>query len=461
MNIFNNNDDVSSPTSSVWSVPSLSQNRNENVPSNGLIKSQSTIFATSQKASRLKNLTQQTATMINTTNDDEDSTTCDDISNSEYKIELARLKGAIYFGYGLLQIAFSFLPPQLKLINFLGYQGDREMGLKCLKESRNSHDSRSYMATIALLWYYLIIVPFFSMENSDLSEELSEATQILNENEQFDQSSLFLFFSGRRQRLKKKIKYSILHYDAALRVPKLPRELKILLMHELGMCLLIELNFQDSMHYFNELKVSKFSRSYYMYLTAITRGSLNGTDEKLVSIKGEIQQAISTSSQKDGIIERFLQNRCDHALPENDVKNVIYWRLLCYEIMYLWNLLGSSSHLATIIEECKIVDTEPIMGLALFLMGACNALLCNYDAAILCYRQCIEKCNTSPIEELQLHYIPAYANFELANILIKHSMENSKIEAHELLLKAQQYRNYDFEHRLKLRIFGLQSQTEK
>lgn len=179
--------------------------------------------------------------------------TCD-LGIEEFRAELQRLRGAIYFGYGLLQIAFSFIPPQLKVINLFGYQGDRDMGLNCMKEARKSQDMRSMMSTVALLYYYLIIVPFFSMENSDMGDEIAAATEILNENERFDQSALFLFFSGRRQRLKKKMKFAIMHYDAALRVQGLPRELKMLLMHELGLCLLIELNFHDAMHYFNELK---------------------------------------------------------------------------------------------------------------------------------------------------------------------------------------------------------------
>jgi hypothetical protein len=178
-----------------------------------------------------------------------------DISLSEFRLELQRLRGGIYFGFGALQLAFSLIPQNFyQLINFFGYQGDRDLGLNCLKEARNSQDMRSLMSTVALLYYYLIIVPFFSIENSDLSEEIATATEILNENERFDQSALFLFFSGRRQRLKKKMKFAIMHYDAALRVLGLPRELKMLLMHELGLCLLIELNFHDAMHYFNELK---------------------------------------------------------------------------------------------------------------------------------------------------------------------------------------------------------------
>lgn len=225
---------------------------NHNVPefSPIITKSHSTVFAL-PKASRLKKIQKHMA--MNNFAAKSESTECD-ISITEFKKELCRLRGAFYFGYGLLQIVFSFIPPQLKVINFLGYQGDREKGLECLREAKNSQDLRSLMSIIALLYYYLVIVPFFALEGSDLTEEIATATDILNENERFDQSALFLFFSGRRQRLKKKIKFSILHYDAALRVNNLPRELKMLVMHELGICLLIELNFHDAMHYFNELR---------------------------------------------------------------------------------------------------------------------------------------------------------------------------------------------------------------
>jgi hypothetical protein len=180
--------------------------------------------------------------------------TDDDISDEIFKTELFRLRGAIYFSYGILQLAFSYFPPQLKIINYIGYSGDRNEAIKLLKYSKNSVDFRSLLAVIALLWYYLIIVPFFAIENADLSEEINLSTQILNEYEQFDTSALFLFFSGRRQRLKKKIKYAILHYDAALRAKNIPRELKILVMNELALVLLIKLNFHDAMHYFNELR---------------------------------------------------------------------------------------------------------------------------------------------------------------------------------------------------------------
>lgn len=46
---------------------------------------------------------------------------------------LNRLLGAVNFGYGMFQLGLSMLPEKvLKLIEFLGFQGDREAGLKAL-----------------------------------------------------------------------------------------------------------------------------------------------------------------------------------------------------------------------------------------------------------------------------------------------------------------------------------------
>lgn len=39
---------------------------------------------------------------------------------------IKRLLGSVSFGYGLFQIALSFVPPRImKLIKFLGFEGDR------------------------------------------------------------------------------------------------------------------------------------------------------------------------------------------------------------------------------------------------------------------------------------------------------------------------------------------------
>lgn len=168
---------------------------------------------------------------------------------------------------------------------------------------------------------------------------------------------------------------------------------------------------------------------------------------------------LNVSSQKDGIIERFLMNRCNFVISGDEQKPV-FWRFLCYEIMYLWNLLGSCSSetLQKIIEDCENEDkqVDPIIGLRKFLTGAAYTLLKDEEKAISSYSECIELCNDNSAD-LHLFYIPAYASYELAVILMKSENEDSKNEAQKLIQNAQSYRNFDFEHRLKLKLVNFKT----
>ena len=53
-----------------------------------------------------------------------------DGNDNEIPIEvLDRLQGAVNFGYGTFQICISMIPPKIiKIIEFLGFEGDREIG---------------------------------------------------------------------------------------------------------------------------------------------------------------------------------------------------------------------------------------------------------------------------------------------------------------------------------------------
>jgi tetratricopeptide (TPR) repeat protein len=206
----------------------------------------------------------------------------------------------------------------------------------------------------------------------------------------------------------------------------------------------------------NRFRVSKFSKSYYIYLTSICRGAIDPSNETLTTTKEKLQKIISLSSQKDGIIERFLTNRCTFTLPD-DERDSLFWRLLCYEIMYLWNLIGSCSreNIEAIIEDCKCIDekSEPILGLSQFLMGACYAIINDDENAIKCYTKCIEAFNDP--SNLSLTYVPAYANYELAVVFIRSFDDDKKEEIQKLLQNAQSWKNFDFEHRLKLKIHSV------
>ena len=60
---------------------------------------------------------------------------------------IARLLGAVSFGYGTFQLCLSLIPPKiLKVIEFLGFEGDRTTGLECLDFSSYSKDMKAPLA---------------------------------------------------------------------------------------------------------------------------------------------------------------------------------------------------------------------------------------------------------------------------------------------------------------------------
>lgn len=61
---------------------------------------------------------------------------------------LNRLKGAVSFGYGLFHLCISMVPPNLlKIINLLGFPGDRLQGLSSLVYASESKDMKAPLAT--------------------------------------------------------------------------------------------------------------------------------------------------------------------------------------------------------------------------------------------------------------------------------------------------------------------------
>lgn len=66
---------------------------------------------------------------------------------------LDRLKGSVSFGYGLFHLCISMVPPHLlKIVNLLGFPGDRLQGLSALTYASESKDMKAPLATWVCEW---------------------------------------------------------------------------------------------------------------------------------------------------------------------------------------------------------------------------------------------------------------------------------------------------------------------
>lgn len=122
------------------------------------------------------------------------------------------------------------------------------------------------------------------------------------------------------------------------------RAVKILSMHEVGWCYLIFLDFNEAEITFQYLKnTSRWSKAFYTHLSVICQGSCAGFKD--ISFVKEMQELLM-HGLKETQLEEFLNRRFKlypKTVEESKFKEVTYWKLLVYEVLYLWNALSTCS----------------------------------------------------------------------------------------------------------------------
>ena len=107
--------------------------------------------------------------------------------------EDSRLRGAVYFGYGLMNIIVSLIPPKLmKLANLFGFHGNRRVGLQALEFSSNSQDMKAPLARCVILF---LTSPMSTHTHSDHTCTKSHTTH----SHMFEQSMNHISLNKKRQ----------------------------------------------------------------------------------------------------------------------------------------------------------------------------------------------------------------------------------------------------------------------
>ncbi|XP_011358733.1 tetratricopeptide repeat protein 39C isoform X1 [Pteropus vampyrus] len=359
---------------------------------------------------------------------------------------LNRLKGAVSFGYGLFHLCISMVPPNLlKIINLLGFPGDRLQGLSSLMYASESKDMKAPLATLALLWYHTVVRPFFALDGSDNKAGLDEAKEILLKKEAaYPNSSLFMFFKGRIQRLECQINSALTSFHTALELAVDQREIQHVCLYEIGWCSMIELNFKDAFDSFERLKnESRWSQCYYAYLTAVCQGATGDVDGAQVVFK-EVQKLFK---RKNNQIEQFSVKKAERFRKQTPTK--VLCVLASIEVLYLWKALPNCSfpNLQRMSQACHGVDDSSVVGLKYLLLGAIHKCLGNSEDAVQFFQRAVkdELCRQNNL------YVQPYACYELGCLLL--DKPETVARGRTLLLQAKEdFSGYDFENRLHVRI---------
>ncbi|XP_072543374.1 tetratricopeptide repeat protein 39C-like isoform X2 [Salminus brasiliensis] len=359
---------------------------------------------------------------------------------------LSRLKGSVSFGYGLFHLCISMVPPHLlKIINLLGFPGDRQQGLSSLTYASESKDMKAPLATLALLWYHTVVQPFFALDGSETEAGLLAAKAILQKKEaEYPDSSLFMFFKGRVQRLECQISSALTSFNSALELATEQREIQHICLYEIGWCSMIELSFTEAFKAFDRLRTeSRWSQCYYAYLTGVCQGAAGDLDGACCVFK----DAARLFKRKHNQIEQFSMRRAE------DLRKLPPTRERCtmaaIEVLYLWKALPncSTSKLQLMIQVLQQMEDSSCSGLKHLLLGAVYKCLGNSANAVQCFQVALRDepgC-------LSNSYVQPYSLYELGCIFLESSESAAKGRA--LLLQAKEdFTAYDFENRLHVRI---------
>ncbi|KAH9488246.1 Tetratricopeptide repeat protein 39C [Bulinus truncatus] len=360
---------------------------------------------------------------------------------------LSRLMGSINFGYGTFQLCISMVPPKiLKLIEFLGFEGDREVGLSCLEFTSHSKDMKAPLATLALLWYHTVLRPFFALDGANQTQAgTKDAEAIIREKEgEFPNSSLFMFFQGRIHRLEKKNDLSLKLYKRALVEAKGQREIELMCLYEISWCHILKLEWKEAQEGFIRLKKeSKWSQAYYTYLVAVcigSQGELEAAHDIFHKVPGLIKR-------KNNQIEAFVGHRAEKFKIQKPTQE--HCRLLTLEMIFLWHALPTctSDEIKPLLKVCDIQTDHNLMPLKCLLEGSLYKELGSDEMAINCLKEAIAR-HQGKKDEM---YIPAFTHFELASIYMRNPEAHHLAKQHLQTIK-DNYKDYDFENRLSVRV---------
>ncbi|CAF0945390.1 unnamed protein product [Adineta steineri] len=372
---------------------------------------------------------------------------------------IKRLLGSVSFGYGLFQIALSFVPPRImKVIKFLGFEGDRKAALAALRFSSQSTDMKAPLANLTLLWYHCIIQPFFAIDMST-PPDMSEAKSILKRNiDIYDKSTLFIYFQGRVERLEKDLSKALSTFLNGLNPPNQSKnstlirssELDQILIYDLGFCYLMMLHFEHALSCFIRLKEeSRWSKAFYHYTCALCTACMNDPKTSANFVK----DGIKSLQKRSNPVELFVQKRLDY-LKKNP-PSVSSAHILIFEMLYLWILLPlcDKPTLKQILQKVEnhgqdSKDDQKLRPITCFLEGVIHNILYHYDDALNCYEEALARAEDSKLHLTR--YILPFASCELG--ILEYIDRQNTERAKELLTKAKEkYSDYDFDNRLQIR----------
>lgn len=198
------------------------------------------------------------------------------------------LDGGVKFGLGVFNLMFSLVPPRsLKLLNIVGYSGDREVGLALLHESASEPHINNILSVFTLLFYYNYVRVVVGVEKASTSATESLFLIYL---QKFPNCVVLKFFRARFSMLNGNFETAQLKLQECIITQNEWKQVHHLCYWELMWCHIFLQNWKQAYNYANLLSQhSRWSKAIYMYSKAIIMAllppnSVNSDNESMSTV---------------------------------------------------------------------------------------------------------------------------------------------------------------------------------
>ncbi|CAG11466.1 unnamed protein product [Tetraodon nigroviridis] len=262
---------------------------------------------------------------------------CQDLSNvledsEKQKSTYVHFKGGVNMGIGSFNLMLSLLPSRvLRLMEFLGFSGDRELGLSELREGAASDSLRSILSTLTLLMFHLYITVILGTGEPNLAEAESLLKPYV---EKFPNGALMLFYTARIALLKGDFTFAQENFLACIAAQEEWRQIHHLCYWELMWAYSFELRWKEAYRYADLLcKENKWSQAVYAFQKAAILSMLPEKEAMAWGRMWQVDGLRMRIAGKSIPTEKFAAKKAQRYSSATPAKLPVP----ALEMMYVWN----------------------------------------------------------------------------------------------------------------------------
>ncbi|KAH0628714.1 hypothetical protein JD844_010156 [Phrynosoma platyrhinos] len=379
------------------------------------------------------------------------------------------LEGGIALGIGAFNLTLSLFPPRiLKLLEFAGFSGDKEYGLRQLHQGATTCNLRALLCTMLLLCYYTFLTFILGIGEDDFTEAEALLNPYLS---RYPQSAIFLFFAGRIEEIKGNISEAIKKFEEGCSVQQAWKQFHHMCYWELMWCFAYKGMWKMAYFYADLLsKENRWSKAMYVYMKAAFLSMLPPEEprpfgEEEVELFRQVSSFKQKIAGKSPPTEKFAIRKARRYKTSEYVPLPVP----ALEMMYMWNgftVLGKRKELLegtldTLTQAEKRLQEAPASEyqvddqcLVLLLKGLVLKHLHSSAEAEACF----SAVHGSEKRIRYDHYLVPNALLELSLLYVAQGRNE---EAVQLLRRAKNhYKNYSMESRTLFRIHAVLSKLK-